>query len=301
LSTFQPIPTLASKEAIPTKIAKQILMFTLNCKGKLLTINKPIVMGILNINEDSFYSGNRYTADGELLLRAQQMIADGAAILDIGGQSTRPGSEVISADEELARVIPAIASVHNIFPETIISVDTFYAKVAKEAVQAGASIINDISAGSLDEELIDTVASLNVPYVLMHMQGTPQTMQNHPQYENVCREVLDFLIQKIALLKSKGIKDIIIDPGFGFGKTATHKFTLLKNLGLFKMPGLPVLLGVSRKGFIYRTLGTDAEEALNGTTVLNTIGLINGADILRVHDVKQAAEAIRLTSAIDPC
>lgn len=273
-------------------------MFTLNCKGKLLTINQPIVMGILNINEDSFYSGNRYTANDELLLRAQQMIADGAAILDIGGQSTRPGSEMISAEEELARVIPAIESIHKIFPETIISVDTFYAKVAKEAVQAGASIINDISAGSIDDELIDTVASLNVPYVLMHMQGTPQTMQDHPHYENVCREVLDFLIQKVALLKDKGIKDIIVDPGFGFGKTATHNFTLLKNLHLFKILDHPLLLGISRKGFIYRTLGVDAEEALNGTTVLNTIGLVNGASILRVHDVKQAIDAIRLTEAM---
>lgn len=275
-------------------------MFTLNCKGKLLTINQPIVMGILNINEDSFYSGNRYTANDELLLRAQQMTADGAAILDIGGQSTRPGSEMISAEEELARVIPAIESIHKFFPETIISVDTFYAKVAKEAVHAGASIINDISAGSIDDELIDTVASLNVPYVLMHMQGTPQTMQKHPYYEDVCREVLDFLIQKVALLKDKGIKDIIVDPGFGFGKTATHNFTLLKNLHLFKILDHPLLLGISRKGFIYRTLGVNAEEALNGTTVLNTIGLVNGASILRVHDVKQAAEAIQLTGAITP-
>ncbi len=275
-------------------------MFTLNCKGNLLTINQPVVMGILNINKDSFYSGNRYAADDKLLLRAQQMIADGAAILDIGGQSTRPGSELISADEESARVIPAIKAIHEIFPETIISVDTFYAKVAKEAVQAGASIVNDISAGSLDEELIDTVASLNVPYILMHMQGTPQTMQTDPQYENVCREVLDFLIQKTALLRSKGIKDIILDPGLGFGKTASHNFTLLKNLDLFKILDLPILLGLSRKGFIYRTLGTNAEQALNGTTVLNTIGLLNGANILRVHDVKQAAEAIQLTGAIYP-
>ncbi len=276
-------------------------MFTLNCKGQVLTIDQPIIMGVLNINEDSFYSGNRYTVNDALLLRAQQMIADGARILDIGGQSTRPGSALISADEELTRVIPAIASIHEAFPEMIISVDTFYAEVARAAVQAGASIVNDISAGSLDEALIDEVASLNVPYVLMHMQGTPQTMQNHPYYEDICREVLDFLIQKIALLKSKGVKDIIADPGFGFGKTAAHNFTLLKNLELFKMLDLPLLLGVSRKGFIYRTLATDAEQALNGTTVLNTVGLINGAHILRVHDVKQAAEAIRLTSAIYAC
>ncbi len=275
-------------------------MFTLNCKGNLLTINRPIVMGILNINEDSFYSGNRYTTGDALLTRAKQMIRDGAAILDIGGQSTRPGSELISADEELTRVIPAIQAVHTAFPEAVISVDTFYAKVATEAVRAGASIVNDISAGSLDEELIDTVASLNVPYILMHMQGTPQTMQTDPQYENVCREVLDFFVRKTAVLRGKGIKDIVLDPGFGFGKTASHNFTLLKNLDLFKILDLPILLGVSRKGFIYRTLGTDAEQALNGTTVLNTVGLLNGANILRVHDVKQATEAIQLTRSIYP-
>jgi len=257
-------------------------------------------MGILNINEDSFYSGNRYTTGDALLTRAKQMIRDGAAILDIGGQSTRPGSELISADEELTRVIPAIQAVHTAFPEAVISVDTFYAKVATEAVRAGASIVNDISAGSLDEELIDTVASLNVPYILMHMQGTPQTMQTDPQYENVCREVLDFFVRKTAVLRGKGIKDIVLDPGFGFGKTASHNFTLLKNLDLFKILDLPILLGVSRKGFIYRTLGTDAEQALNGTTVLNTVGLLNGANILRVHDVKQATEAIQLTRSIYP-
>lgn len=273
-------------------------MFTLNCKGNLFVINQPVVMGILNINDDSFFSGSRYTAGDQLLLKAQQMIADGAAILDIGGQSTRPGSALISADEESARVIPAIEAIHKAFPEVIISVDTFYAKVAKEAVLAGASIINDISAGALDEALIDTVAALNVPYILMHMQGTPQTMQNHPVYEDVCREVLDFFIQETAVLKSKGIKDIIIDPGFGFGKTAAHNFTLLKNLHLFKILDLPILLGISRKGFIYRTLNVNAEEALNGTTVLNTIGLMNGASILRVHDVKQAMDAIRLTEAM---
>lgn len=273
-------------------------MFTLNCKGNLFVINQPVVMGILNINNDSFFSGSRYTAGDQLLLKAQQMIADGAAILDIGGQSTRPGSALISADEESARVIPAIEAIHKAFPEVIISVDTFYAQVAKEAVLAGASIINDISAGALDEALIETVAALNVPYILMHMQGTPQTMQNHPMYEDVCREVLDFFIQKTAVLKSKGIKDIIIDPGFGFGKTAAHNFTLLKNLHLFKILDLPILLGISRKGFIYRTLNVNAEEALNGTTVLNTIGLMNGASILRVHDVKQAMDAIRLTEAM---
>lgn len=272
-------------------------MFTLNCKGRLLTINQPVIMGILNINEDSFFDGSRYAAGNQLLSGAEKMIAAGATILDVGGQSTRPGSRRMEADEELARVLPAITALHQNFPRTIISIDTFYAKVAKEAVAAGASIINDISAGSLDEELIDMAAALNVPYILMHMQGTPQTMQNQPHYDNVCIEVLDFLIEKTALLRSKGIKDIIIDPGFGFGKTTAHNFTLLKNLHLFKMLQLPLLLGVSRKGFIYRTLDTDAAQALNGTTVLNTIGLLNGANILRVHDVQQAMEAVRLTEA----
>lgn len=276
-------------------------MFTLNCKGRLLNIDTPIVMGILNINEDSFYSGNRYTAGHQLVQRANQMIADGAAILDIGGQSTRPGSARISADEELSRVIPAIEAIHQSLPEVIISVDTFYARVAREAVRAGASIVNDISAGLLDEDLIDTVASLGVPYILMHMQGIPQTMQTDPRYEDVCREVLDFLIQRIAILKSKGIKDIIIDPGFGFGKTVAHNFALLKNLGMFQIMDLPLLMGISRKGFVYRTLDIEAEQALNGTTVLNTVGLLNGARILRVHDVKEAAEAIRLTAAVYSC
>ena len=271
-------------------------MFTLNCKGRLLTINQPIVMGILNINEESFYSGNRYTANDELLLRAQQMIADGAAILDMGGQSTRPGSEMISADEELTRVIPAIESVHKIFPETIISVDTFYAKVAKEAVQAGASIINDISAGSLDEALIDVVASLNVPYVLMHMQGTPQTMQQLNEYDDVTKSVIDYFISKTEECKKAGINDVIIDPGFGFSKNISQNFQLHNNLDKLKMLDRPMLVGLSRKSTVYKTLGVTAEEALNGTTVLNTVALMKGASILRVHDVKEAKECVTLYS-----
>jgi dihydropteroate synthase len=269
-------------------------MFTLNCKGRLLNMDTPIVMGIININNESFYSGSRHTETTAILRTAAQMLKEGATILDIGGQSTRPGSTTYSVDEELQRVLPAIEVLHKEFPQAILSIDTFYAKVAREAAAAGASIINDISAGSMDSELIDTVAALQLPYVLMHMQGTPQNMQQNPQYENVVREVLDFFIEKLALLRSKGIKDIIIDPGFGFGKTTLHNFCLLKYLSTFEMLQCPLLLGVSRKGMIYHTLGITPEEALNGTTVINTIGLLNGAQILRVHDVKAAVEAIKL-------
>jgi dihydropteroate synthase len=270
-------------------------MFTLNCRGNLLTIDKPIVMGILNATPDSLY--NRYEGSDAILLQAEQMLKEGAAILDIGGQSTRPGSKKISADEELQRVIASIEAMHKNFPEAIISIDTYYSTVAAEAITAGASIVNDISAGSMDEEMIPIVASLHVPYVCMHMKGTPQTMQQDPHYENVTKEALDFFIYKVNELYKTGMTDIIIDPGFGFGKTIAHNFELLKNLSVFKMTDCPILLGVSRKSSIYKTLDISVEEALNGTTALNTIGLMNGADILRVHDVKEAAEAIKLFEA----
>ena len=254
-------------------------------------------MGIININNDSFYKGSRHLQEKDILSAAEKMLNDGAVILDIGGQSTRPGSPQVPADDELERVVPAIASVHRHFPQAFISVDTYYGNVAKAAVEAGADIINDISAGTMDEDLIDTVAALRVPYVLMHMKGMQTSMQQNPEYEDVTREVLDFMVQKKALLQSKGINDIIIDPGYGFGKTIQHNFTLLKNQSVFKMLDCPILTGISRKSTIYKTLGTDAENALNGTTVLNTIGLLNGAGILRVHDVKEAVEAIKLVQA----
>ncbi len=269
-------------------------MFTLNCRGRLLAVDKPVVMGIINATPDSFYKQSRFEGVDAMLLQADQMLKDGATILDIGGQSTRPGSALLSAAEELQRVIPAIEAISQHFPESFISVDTFYAKVANEGIAAGAHMINDISAGTIDSELIPAVAALKVPYVLMHMQGTPQTMQQNPTYKNVTTEVLDFFIQKKQALQSAGITDIIIDPGFGFGKTTEHNFSLLKNLPVFAMLHCPLLLGVSRKSMINKTLGITAEQALNGTTVLNTIGLLNGASILRVHDVKEAAEAIRL-------
>ncbi len=273
-------------------------MFTLNCKGRLLVIEKPLIMGIINATPDSFYTGSRYSGVESIIDIAEKMLIDGADILDIGGQSTRPGSEQIPAEEELERVIPAITAIAQKFPQAFISIDTYYSKVAKAAVEAGASLVNDISAGMIDNEMAGTVAALKVPYVLMHMKGTPQTMQKNAVYENVTREVLDFFIAKTFELKQTGITDVIIDPGFGFAKTIEHNFELLKNLSDFKMLDKPLMLGVSRKSTIYKTLGKTAEEALNGTTVLNTIGLMKGASILRVHDVKEAKEAVILFSAM---
>jgi dihydropteroate synthase len=272
-------------------------MFTLNCKGRLLVADEPLVMGIINATPDSFYAGSRHTETDAIVEQAGQMLNEGADILDIGGQSTRPGSEMITAEEELKRVISGIEAIHMKFPRAFISIDTYYSLVAKEAVAAGASIVNDISAGSIDPAMIAAVSSLEMPYILMHMKGTPQTMQESVKYENVTKEVLDFFIQKTAELRKAGINDIIIDPGFGFGKNIAHNFELLRNLSVFKMLECPVLAGLSRKSTVYKTLGIPAAEALNGTTVLNTIALLNGASIIRTHDVRQAKEAIKLVAA----
>ncbi|HET9745348.1 MAG TPA: dihydropteroate synthase [Chitinophagaceae bacterium] len=274
-------------------------MFTLNCKGRLLIVDKPLVMGIINATPDSFYSDSRSNSAEEIVHIAEKMLNEGADILDIGGQSTRPGSDPIPADEELERVIPAIEAIAMNFPGAVISIDTYYSKVTRAAIDAGASIVNDISAGRIDDKMIGTVADLKVPYVLMHMKGTPKTMQRHAVYENVTREVLDFFIAKTNELKQAGIIDVIIDPGFGFAKTIEQNFELLRNLTVFKMLDRPILLGVSRKSTIFKTLGKTASDALNGTTVLNTIGLMNGASILRVHDVKEAKEAVTLFAAMN--
>lgn len=256
-------------------------------------------MGIINATPDSFYSGSRFKGENEIIQIADKMLEEGADILDIGGQSTRPGSEQIPVDEEMQRVIPAIEAIVKRFPVAVISIDTYYSKIARMALDAGALIVNDISAGSIDNEMIGLVAELKVPYILMHMKGTPQTMQQNAVYENVTREVLDFFIAKTNELKQAGIVDVIIDPGFGFAKTIEQNFELLKNLSVFKMLDKPILLGVSRKSTIFKTLGRTADEALNGTTVLNTIGLMNGASILRVHDVKEAKEVVALFSAMN--
>lgn len=273
-------------------------MFTLNCKGRILSLKNPIVMGILNITPDSFYSESRANNASEILMAAEKMINDGATILDIGGQSTRPGANEVGVEEELIRVLPAIQIIRRNFPDTFISIDTYHSAVAIEAVQNGADIINDISGGTFNEEMILTVAKSNVPYICMHIQGSIKTMQENPQYENVTNDVLDFFIRKIEECKQAGIKDIIVDPGFGFGKTIEHNFTLLAELESFSILQKPLLIGVSRKSIIYKTLGISAKESLNGTTVLNTIGLLKSANILRVHDVKEAMEAIKLCNYI---
>ena len=272
-------------------------MFTLNCNGRLLVADKPLVMGIINTTPDSFFEGSRFSVVDDIERQVEKMLNDGADIIDIGGQSTRPGSELISAKEEIERIIPAITAITKKFPEAFISIDTFYSEVALAAINAGACIVNDISGGSMDNKMIGTVAGLKIPYILMHIKGTPQTMQQNASYEDVTREVLDFFITKTHQLEDAGIIDMIIDPGFGFAKTIDQNFELLKNLSVFKMLDKAIMLGISRKSTIYKTLGVNADEALNGTTVLNTIGLMNGASILRVHDVKEAKEAIKLFSA----
>lgn len=272
-------------------------MFTLNCNGRLLVINKPVVMGIINTTPDSFYAGSRMQTETEVLNKAELMLNEGAAFLDIGAQSTRPRSERISAAEEAKRLLPMIAAIYKNFPKAFISVDTYHSKVAEQAVDTGACVVNDISGGTIDNDMLSTVGRLHVPYVCMHIKGTPETMQQNPVYENVTREVLDFFIQQKEQCRLHNIHDVIIDPGFGFGKTSEHNFQLLKDLSVFKMLDRPILAGLSRKGMVYRTLNIHADEALNGTTVLNTIALLNGANILRVHDVKEATEAITLFDA----
>ena len=269
-------------------------MFTLNCKGKLLVIDKPIVMGIINVTPDSFYAQSSQQKLDVILQKASQMLAEGATILDIGGQTTKPGSTEVGIAEECSRVLPVIAGIKAVFPECYISIDTYHAAVAKAAVKAGACIVNDVSGGAMDPAMLPTMSALKVPYICMHMQGTPQTMQQNPTYQQVTKDVLDFFIARIEACRLAGIHDVIIDVGFGFGKTIAHNFELIKEMAAFKMLGKPILAGLSRKSTIYKTLGTTANDALNGTTVLNTIALLNGANILRVHDVKEAVEAITL-------
>ena len=269
-------------------------MFTLNCNGKFLLAEKPLVMGILNITNDSFYAGSRLNTFEIVLEKAAQMIKEGAEILDIGAQSTRPGSERISSKEEIEKAVPVIQLIKEKFPDVIISIDTYQAEVARECVFAGASIVNDISGGEMDKNMIKTVAGLNVPYICMHMKGVPETMHLNTNYDDVLKDLLDYFIRKTDECIKAGIKDVIIDPGFGFGKNIAQNFYLLKNLQVFKMLEKPILCGLSRKSTIYKTLNISAEEALNGTTVLNTLAIQNGADILRVHDVKEAVEVVRL-------
>jgi dihydropteroate synthase len=273
-----------------------MILQTINCRGILLDISTPVVMGILNITPDSFYDGGKFNEENDRKKKVEKMLTEGASIIDIGGVSSRPGAADVSEEEEWHRLAPVLQMMKKDFPEALLSVDTTRASIAKMALQEGTSVINDISAGS-DPEMMQTVAAFNAPYIIMHMQGDPSTMQIDPHYDNVTGEVLDFLAVKIDLAKKAGIKDIIIDPGFGFGKTVEHNFQLLKNLKLFGITECPVLAGLSRKSMINKILKTKPETALNGTTVLNTMALMEGASILRVHDVKEAAEAIRLFEA----
>jgi dihydropteroate synthase len=271
---------------------------TINCLGKLIDLSLPKVMGIINVTPDSFYNGGKTFSEKEILKQAEKMISEGVTFLDIGGYSTRPGADEISENEELRRVVEAIKAILKNFPKTLISVDTFKSEVAKKAVEAGAAMINDVSGGTLDTEMYKTVAKLKVPYILMHMRGTPKTMTKLTDYKNVTTEVLKNLSEKIALARAEGISDIIADPGFGFAKTREQSFELLNNLELFKSLDVPVLVGVSRKSMIYKTLETSAENALNGTTSLNTIALLKGALILRVHDVNEAVECVKLFTSL---
>lgn len=271
----------------------------INTRGVLLDLEIPKVMGILNITPDSFYTGSRYIADEEILKAAIEMLGDGADILDIGGYSSRPGAKDISPEEESKRVLKAIKLINRELPQAIISVDTFRADVARQAVvECGASMINDISGGDADNKMFSVLENLNVPYIMMHMKGNPRTMQDNPVYEDVVADILKWFGERIFKLKSAGVKDLIIDPGFGFGKTIDQNFELLKRLGDFSIAGLPVLVGVSRKSMIWKTLNITADVALNGTTALNAVALFNGADILRVHDVKETVQTVMLVRKI---
>jgi dihydropteroate synthase len=271
---------------------------TINCKGTLIDVASPKVMGILNITPDSFFDGGKYKNEKEILSQTEKMLFEGATFIDVGAYSSRPGAAHISEEEELNRIVPVIDLLIKNFPEIIISVDTFRSQVAKETINSGAAIINDISGGKMDDEMFKTVANLQVPYILMHMLGTPQSMQLNPVYTDVTQDIISFFAEQIFKLHQLKLNDIIIDVGFGFGKTVHHNFEILKNLSLFKSLDAPILAGISRKSMLYKTLDISAKEALNATTSANTIALLNGANILRVHDVKEAVEAIKIVNQI---
>ncbi len=271
---------------------------TINCKGELIDLSTPRVMGILNITPDSFYDGGIYKNESEILSQVYVMLKEGATFIDIGAYSSRPNADHVSENEELQRILPILNLVLKEFPEALISIDTFRSEIAEQCITNGAALINDISAGTLDNKMLQTVANLKVPYIMMHMRGTPQTMQQHTQYDNLVKEILFYFSERIASARALGILDLIVDPGFGFAKTIEQNYELLNHLELFKMLELPLLAGISRKSMIYKTLKTTPKDALNGTTVLNTIALQKGAKILRVHDVKEASECIKLLNQL---
>jgi len=276
-----------------------ILKNKINCKGQLIDLSTPKVMGILNVTPNSFFDGGKYKNESEFLLQAEKMISEGTTFIDIGAYSSKPNAEFVSEQEEISRIVPVVDLILKNFPETILSIDTFRSEVAKVCVENGAAIINDISAGNLDDKMLETVAKLNVPYIMMHMRGTPQTMQTLTNYDNIVKEILFYFSEKVNKARSFGINDLIIDPGFGLAKKTEQNYEILQKLELFEMLELPILVGFSRKSMIYKPLHTNAENALNGTTVLNTIALTKGAKILRVHDVKEAMECVTLFNKIN--
>ena len=272
---------------------------TINCKGQLIDVTSPKVMGILNITPDSFYDGGKHKLEKNLLKHVEQMLLEGATFIDVGAYSSKPNASHVSENEELLRILPVVKCVLKEFPETLISIDTFRSEVAKACIENGAALINDISAGMLDKNMLQTIADLHVPYIMMHMRGTPQTMQQQTSYDNLVKDILFYFSERIATARALDIIDLIVDPGFGFAKTVKQNYKLLNQLELFNMLELPLLVGMSRKSMIYKTLETSPEEALNGTSVLNTIALQKGANILRVHDVKEAMECIKLVQSLN--
>ncbi|WP_029596674.1 dihydropteroate synthase [Flavobacterium sp. ACAM 123] len=272
---------------------------TINCKGQLIDLSIPKVMGILNVTPNSFFDGGKYNDESQLLIQVEKMLTDGATFIDVGAYSSKPSAEFVSEEEELGRIIPAVQLILKHFPEALLSIDTFRNEVAKACIENGAAIINDISAGSLDSEMLGVIAKYKVPYIMMHMRGTPQTMQSMTHYEDIVKEMLFYFSEKINKARSLGINDLIIDPGFGFAKMIDQNYEVLRKTELFQLLELPLLIGISRKSMIYKTLNSSAKEALNGTTVLNTIALTKGANILRVHDVKEAVECVQLWNKIN--
>ena len=272
---------------------------TINCKGLLVDLSAPKVMGILNVTPNSFFDGGKYKNETEILSQVEKMVVDGATFIDIGAYSSKPNAEFVSEQEEISRIVPVVDLILKHFPETILSIDTFRSEVAKASIENGAAIINDIAAGNLDNNMFEIIAKYNVPYVMMHMRGNPQTMQTLTDYDDIVKEMLFYFSEKVAKARSFGINDLMIDPGFGFAKTVGQNYEVFQKMELFNMLELPLLVGVSRKSMIYKTLGTTIENALNGTTVLNTLALTKGAKILRVHDVKEAVECVALFNKIN--
>jgi len=267
---------------------------TINCNGSLIDLSTPKVMGILNLTPDSFYDGGSYRDESQILQQVEKMLLEGATFIDLGAYSSRPGAQHISKEEEKKRIVPIITLIRSKFPNAILSIDTFRSEIAKHCIDAGAAMINDISAGNLDPNMISTVGALKVPYIMMHMKGTPQTMKSLDQYSDLTHEIQLYFSKKVAEARKKGINDIIIDPGFGFAKNIEQNFELLRKLDILQLQGLPILIGISRKSMIYKSLDITPAESLNGTTSLNTIALLKGASILRVHDVKEAIECVTL-------